>query len=203
MTDSAAQTQKLLDLVDRSDIRDCLLRCARGVDRLDRDLILSAYHDDAIDDHGKFVGGPVEFADWVIDMHGRTHLTHQHCLLNHTCELVGDVAHSETYYLFVGINRTGQPMAVSGGRYIDRLERRDDRWAIAFRLCLRDWSPVEEQPDMADASAFTNTRTSLPPEIRSFMQTGAVPRRDRLDPSYARPLEADPMRLAAWLALDK
>jgi hypothetical protein len=32
------------------------MRYSRGIDRLDRDMLLSAYHPDAIDDHGMFVG---------------------------------------------------------------------------------------------------------------------------------------------------
>ena len=35
---------------DREAITDCLYRYTRGIDRLDRDLVRSAYHDDAVDD---------------------------------------------------------------------------------------------------------------------------------------------------------
>src|SRR5882672_11478300 len=96
----------LQQLLDRQAIQDCLMRYSRGVDRLDRELLLSAYHPDAVDDHGMFAGGRDAFVDWVIDMHSSTHLSQQHCLFNHTCELEGDVAHAETYYMFVGMNRT-------------------------------------------------------------------------------------------------
>ena len=82
-------------LWDRQQIHDCLMTYSRAVDRLDRELLLSVYHDDAIDDHGVFVGSPVEFADWVIDMHSRAHLSHQHCQFNSTIELDGDTAHAE------------------------------------------------------------------------------------------------------------
>ena len=37
-------------------IRQAALRYCRGVDRLDAELMRSAYHDDATDDHGVFVG---------------------------------------------------------------------------------------------------------------------------------------------------
>ncbi|WP_342744708.1 hypothetical protein [Mycolicibacterium vulneris] len=37
----------------------------------------------------------------------------------------GDEAHAETYYLFIGTDREpANHMTVSGGRYVDRLERR-------------------------------------------------------------------------------
>ncbi|MCK5892623.1 nuclear transport factor 2 family protein [Aeromicrobium sp.] len=184
------------ELADRQAIRDCLMRYSRGVDRLDREVLLSVYHDDAIDDHGMFVGGPEAFADWVIGMHSTLHLSQQHCLLNHTCEIDGDVAHTETYYLFVGMNRTGPPLAMSGGRYVDRFERRDGVWAIAHRVCLRDWMPMDETPDLSDPAAFTAVKDGLPPAMAALMATASLSARDRSDPSYARPFAVDPQRVA-------
>ena len=43
------------ELIDRQRIYECLLRYTRGMDRLDRELVLSAYHDDAVEDHGPVV----------------------------------------------------------------------------------------------------------------------------------------------------
>jgi hypothetical protein len=179
-------------LQDRQSILDCLMRYSRGVDRLDRELIVSAYHRDATDDHGMFVGGPEAFADWVVDMHSRTHVSHQHCLFNHTCELRGTVAHTETYYMFVGMNRTGPPLAMSGGRYVDRFEKRDGRWAIADRLCVRDWAPVDVIPNPSDPTTLTAINGALPLPVIEFMRGAPVGSRDRSDPSYHRPLTVDP-----------
>ena len=47
-------------------------------------------------------------------------------------QIDGDLAHAETYYLFVGRNRD-QTNWIAGGRYIDRLERRGGAWRIALR----------------------------------------------------------------------
>ncbi len=195
MTDETQRAVRLL--LDRQEILDCLMRYSRGVDRLDRDLLLSCYHEDAIDDHGMFVGDREEFADWVVDMHSSTHSSHQHCLFNHSCELDGDVAHTETYYMFAGMNRQGTPLVMSGGRYLDRFERRAGRWAIAHRVCVRDWAPVEDQPDPDDPSTLTAIRAALPPAVLAFMRGGPLPTRDHRDPSYARPLVADPHRVRA------
>lgn len=41
---------------DRSEIWQVLMNYCRGVDRLDRELLLSCYHPDATDDHGIFMG---------------------------------------------------------------------------------------------------------------------------------------------------
>jgi hypothetical protein len=181
------------ELKDRQAIHDCLMTYSRGIDRLDRELLLSVYHDDAIDDHGVFVGTPEEFVDWAFAMHRSTHLSHQHCILNYTVDLQGDVAHTETYYMFVGLNRTGTPLTMSGGRYIDRLEKRDGRWAIAARVCVRDWAPLTEIPESLDQAAMTVVK-GLSEEIKELMRTGAQPARDRSDASYDRPLTIDPAR---------
>lgn len=79
-------------LQDRQDIRDCVHNYCRGVDRFDRDLLLSVYHSDAIDDHGIFVGDPADFADWAFAFHGAQQRSTQHIVTYHTCELDGDVA---------------------------------------------------------------------------------------------------------------
>lgn len=188
------QARQLQELTDRQAIHDVLMTYSRGVDRLDRDLILSVYHPDAIDDHGVFIGGPEAFADWVIGMHSHLHLSQQHCQFNSTVELDGDTAHTETYYMFAGMNRTGEPLAMSGGRYLDRLEKRDGRWAIAARVCVRDWAPLKELPEVLDQSTLTVVK--LDDKTRVMMQSGRQPTRDRSDPSYDRPLRIPPERIA-------
>jgi len=197
--------QTLQDMVqelwNREAIRQCLTRYARGVDRFDRDLILSAFHPDAIDEHGKFVGGPREFVDWALAQHQRAHLTHQHCLLNHTCEFDGDIAYTETYFMFVGMNRKGKPLVMNGGRYIDRFEKRDGHWRIGYRICLRDWGMMDQIPNINDLSSFTSTRAHLSEAERAFMNAGLASSRSVEDPSYLRPIEPDPQRLRAYAKL--
>jgi hypothetical protein len=123
-------------LTDRAEIYDCMQRYARGMDRRDRALLRSAYHDGAVDDHVGFVGVVDDFIDWALAYHS-TQTRHQHYLLNHTVDIDGDMAHAETYYLFVGTDHEpANHMTISGGRYVDRLERRDGRWAIADRVCV-------------------------------------------------------------------
>lgn len=180
-------------LADRQAISDVLMTYSRGIDRLDRDLLLSVYHEDAIDDHGVFVGSREEFVDWAFAMHTATHLSHQHCIFNFTCDLDGDVAHTEAYYMFVGMNRQGTPLAMSGGRYIDRMEKRGGRWAIAARVCVRDWAPLEKIPQSLDPAVMTVVK-DLDEQTMKLMRTGAQPRRDHDDVSYQRPLTIDPAR---------
>lgn len=189
------------ELWDREQIRQCLTRYSRGVDRFDRDMIRSAFHPDCIDEHGKFVGTPDEFVDWALDMHERAQLSHQHCLLNHTCDLDGDTAHCETYFMFTAMNRKGKPLTIGGGRYIDRLEKRDGDWRIAARVTLRDWSNLDTIPDIDDLSTMTSTAHLLSDAERAFMNAGRGPSRDKNDPSYERPLTIDPARRDGYKAL--
>lgn len=189
------------ELWDREQIRRCMHRYARGVDRFDRDLVLSAFHPDAIDEHGKFVGTCEEFVDWAFDMHDNAQLSHQHCLLNHWCELDGNTAHAETYFMFAAMNRKNKPLTIGGGRYIDRLEKRGGEWRIAARVTLRDWSNLGRIPEISDLSSMTSTAASLSEIERKFMNDGRRPARDRGDPSYDRPLTVDPARREAYIAL--
>ncbi len=199
----ATLVAQMNDLIDREQIRSCLHRYCRGVDRFDRDLILSAFHPDCLDEHGKFVGTSEEFADWALDQHERAHLSHQHLLLNHTADITGDIAHAETYFMFISMNRAGKPVTMGGGRYVDRLEKRAGEWRIAARVTLRDWSAMDEIPEVSDLSSFTSTRALLSAAERAFMNGGRGARRDRTDPSYDRPLIVDPARREAYLALKR
>lgn len=176
--------EQLRQLQDRQDIHDCIVRYCRGVDRLDRDLVLSAYHPDAIDDHGIFVGNPREFVDFFFRFHGERQHSTSHIIGNHFVELDGDTAHCETYWVYAGMNREGVQLTMMGGRYIDRMERRKGRWAIADRICLTDWSGGAGD-------------TGLTPHVLSMLKGSGTNSRDVTDSSYMRPLVIDPKRIAS------
>lgn len=165
---------RLEQLLERQDILDCLLRFSRGMDRLDRELFLSAFHADAVIAAGVFVGGPVALYDWASGLHEQGQSATHHNLLNHSCDIDGDVAHTETYYLFVGRNRD-ETNWIAGGRYIDRLERRDGKWKIALRTNAIEWSGVVPTLPIPFADV---------PDIN----LNGAPSRSQDDPSYQRPL---------------
>jgi ketosteroid isomerase-like protein len=166
-------------LHDRQVIRDVVERYCRAIDRQDKALLISCYHADAIDDHGLFVGPADEFFDWTEPSHLHLFQTSQHYVANHSCEISGDVAHCETYFYFAGMPKTGGEIAHSGGRYLDRMERRDGEWRIARRVCLVEWANAAMAVDDA-------------PE--EFVQGGIISR-DRNDTSYDRPLEVGRARV--------
>jgi hypothetical protein len=134
----------------RNEIHDVLMRSCRGVDRLDRELILSAYHPDAIDDHGSFAGSAEEFVDWVFANHTGKVESCVHHLGNIWLRLDGDVAFAESYVLACHRRVIDGVLhdLLSHGRYVDRFERRDGEWRIAYRKVVFDWDrldPVERQ----------------------------------------------------------
>jgi hypothetical protein len=87
---------------------------------------------------------------------------HHHYTTNQTIDLECDTAHVET----------DGAIDLAGGRYIDRFERREGRWAIADRACLVEW--MGELP-----------RASGTVDLDRFPR-GTW---DRTDISYQRPLK--------------
>ena len=174
--------QMVRELWDKQKIREALTRYTRGVDRMDRELFLSAYHPDAIDDHGFFVGGPEDFWTWVNRYHTNAQSAHQHLITNHWCELDGDTAHAETYWLFAAMDAKDASLAIGGGRYIDRLEKRDGEWRIAARKCVAEWGGVPSQ-------------NKIDPNLHAMLRDSGVIARDKSDSSYERPLSVPAERI--------
>jgi hypothetical protein len=144
------------------------------MDRFDRDLFLSAFHPDAEIAAGDFVGSAPELYDWAHDMHERGQIATQHNMLNNACDIDGDTAHSEAYYLFAARNRD-ESNWIAGGRYFDRLERRAGQWRISLRTNVIEWSGII--PTMPIPFA----------DVRDIGANG-VSAREISDPSYSRPL---------------
>ena len=67
-------------------------------------------------------------------------------------------------------------MTLSGGRYVDRLERRNQKWAITDRVCVAEWS--------SESTSF------ITDEVLALLVGVKTAAHDRGDPSYLRPLVA-------------
>jgi hypothetical protein len=126
-------------LLDRMAILDCINRYARGLDRHDDEMVASAYHEGAVDHHGDFLGTPAEFIPWANELHAADWIAHHHHITNHTVDLDGDVAHAESYCIGAFQRREEPVVDMAGGRYIDRLERRDGEWKIVAREVVIEW----------------------------------------------------------------
>jgi ketosteroid isomerase-like protein len=143
MSDTPAiDNEKLADMLARQEIRDVLARYARGVDRADREMLESCYHEDAIEEHGPNYSGPA--MDYIAGAIDRLKLMGDmaHYLCQSHIELNGDTAGVETYVItFARFNdESGEVDTLTGGRICDRFERRDGQWRIAHRRLAFDWN---------------------------------------------------------------
>ncbi|MGQ0464197.1 MAG: nuclear transport factor 2 family protein [Sporichthyaceae bacterium] len=141
----------------------------RGIDRMDADLIASAYHPGGWDDHGDYFRGTVEdYVPWVLDVLATRFSSTMHCLSNISIEFDGDRAAVESYLIAHHVSADGTSLRTFGARYVDRFEQRDGAWRIAHRTLVSEWQ-IEQQ----------GTFVATPP--------GTAPAsRDRGDPSYTR-----------------
>src|SRR3546814_5830291 len=132
-------------------------------------MLAAAYHADGIDDHGFWKGLGSDFAIFINDMLADPEAGNcQHMVTNVLIELDGDVAFVESYVEAVLDAATRRE--VVHGRYLDRFERRDGDWRIAYRRVVRDMHRVEPQSPL-----YTDEQLA----VRS------PGRRDRNDTSYA------------------
>jgi hypothetical protein len=154
--DLRAMGEQLRLIADRHEIHQVLLRYARGVDRGDADMITGVYHVGAVDPHGphQFGDAKTELATLAVSRLDALTGAAQHHITNCLIELDGDHAEVETYFLAYNptkLEDASEVLSVIAGRWLDRFERRDHRWAIAERTVVIDWSrkdiPGEDWPD--------------------------------------------------------
>jgi hypothetical protein len=136
---------------DRQEIHDVILRYCRGVDRSDPDMVLSAFHDDAIDNH---FGVVLPFREAIgtlkaprsADGRPTSKTTSMHNICNVLIQLDGDIARCETYVIVI-VRIPHEDSAIDwthAGRYVDRFERRNGEWRIAYRTVVYDLERFDE-----------------------------------------------------------
>jgi len=160
-------------LADRAYIIEILHRWARGVDRLDVDLMRAAFHPDATDNHGLYVGGVDGLIDFILTRHKEIPFS-WHIISNVVIEFAAlDVAiveslcmtvqhHSEASEAAVNLFKAGtvgRPIDMIGfGRYADRFERRNSQWKISERTVVYDSQIVTKSPGMSPSPGFAAGR---------------------------------------------
>jgi hypothetical protein len=135
-----SRIKDLETLIDREEIRDVVVRLARGEDRRDGELIKGCYWPDAMNDFGVFVGTFDQYFAWVIPGDPNIPLT-QHLLGQTFIQLEGDRATAETHvqsYHRLDVGGAHKDSMI-GGRYVDRMEKRGGEWRIASRTLIYDW----------------------------------------------------------------
>ncbi len=156
------ELQILRDELSRAAIRDTLFRYCRGVDRADPDIISSAFHPGARDDHGQYRGTIEEFVGAIVPRIRESYIGLQHFLGNISIELNAEVARVESYFRST-LRYQANPDTIStfGGRYLDRFERRGGNWLIARRTVVHDWSWRQAVPqDISRIAGYANGSTN-------------------------------------------
>lgn len=149
-------------LLDKQAITELLETYARAIDTGDEGLLRAVFHPESQHNHG-FVGpssdpdapskdgAPGDFVGFALAyLKGFSRSHHQ--LGNPLIEISGNSAQSECYFTAHQLMRAkGDPQAPAnaadtetliavGGRYIDKLEKRDGVWKIIQRSGDIDWS---------------------------------------------------------------
>jgi SnoaL-like domain len=128
-------------LLARHDIEQALFRYCRGIDRADWDLVRTAFHDDAVDEHGSVNGSVDDLITWTRRRHEAV-IQSMHAITNvGFLAEAGDRVETEAYCMVrQTVRRDGKPPAnlSIGCRYIDTFTLRDE-WRIARRRVRYDW----------------------------------------------------------------
>jgi hypothetical protein len=170
MPDSGAR-DIVAELDARRQIAEVLYRYCRGVDRKDFDLFRSAYHPDAVDDHGLYRGDIDGLIRWVQERHRRI-VQSMHFVGNLLIDLDldHDAAFAEAYCMVTQrVSETDDSSVATRGisigcRYLDQMERRDGRWAFASHVVVYEWWRETELSDLA-----------LGPECQQAQRSGMDP----------------------------
>lgn len=133
---------EIRDLAARRDIQKALFAYARGLDRLDPALQMTAFHADAHVDCGLMQGGPQAFVDFaqgfLAKMAGTQHLLGQ---IDLEVDAAAGTASGEVY--FSAWHRTDENGVTAdlfmAGRYIDSYRCVGGIWAIQSRHEIIDW----------------------------------------------------------------
>lgn len=130
-------------------------RVARGVDRGDPDLIMTAFHDDASVVTGVFNGDARTFAREVGTLLDEVSPRVAHTVTNHWIDIKGDHAVGESYVIAYQYVLGDHPQDVlTGGRYLDRYERREGVWKISQRTFVMDWTTSRSAKDLMGLGMF-------------------------------------------------
>ncbi|GGC17140.1 hypothetical protein GCM10011371_00710 [Novosphingobium marinum] len=134
---------EIRDLAARRDIMDAAHRYMRGLDRLDRDLLLSAFHEDAHVDVGMHAGARETFADFALgfleQMAGTHHMLGQIRIEMHDAGNASGECYFQAWHDVKNEAGEDRDLFISG-RYIDEYACRNGEWRIVRRRLISDWT---------------------------------------------------------------
>lgn len=129
------------ELADRLAIMDVLSRYARGIDRCDLAVLRDVWWPEAVADYGMGEVNAIAWSDGVVPALAAMRRT-QHFLGNMLIDIDGAAATAETYCrAWHEVDTPAGPEEKEvGGRYLDRLEKRNGDWRIVHRRYVMDWN---------------------------------------------------------------
>ena len=170
-------------LLDKQACAEVMMTYCRAIDHCDEQLLRSVFHPDSQHRHGfhgpssdpsrrSAPGKPGDFVAYALEVLATHRHTH-HQLGNVFIELEPDgvTAYTEAYFTaYHRMRAKGDPKAGAdaydtemdlfvGGRYMDRMVKRNDVWAIAHRIGTTDWMRIEPPSSRG--------HTATPAELRS------------------------------------
>ncbi len=124
--------------LSRDAIRLLLCGYSRGIDRGDKELLASIFWEDSTVISGVVNSSGAAFANGTVDYVTANLDYCFHSIANEWIEVTGDHAVGEHY--IIAHMCVGGADVMTGGRYIDRYERRGGVWKIASRTFVADWN---------------------------------------------------------------
>jgi len=136
----ASENSDIREFLDKQACAEVLTRYCRALDWLDGEALKKVFAADADIDYGFFRGRGDAFIPAVMEIeHGFAR--RWHFVANAIIRVTGDNAEAECYGLAAGVSSKDGRMVTDlfGGRYLDRIARRDGQWLITWRQYVLDW----------------------------------------------------------------
>ena len=160
------------ELSQRVEIVDALFSYTRGIDRLDKESVISAFHPGAILNNYGPEPMPIEdFVEYALPSLKQRYSATQHRVSNIRIEIKEDRALVESYVLayHVKSSENSKQLHTFNGRYIDTFALRDAHWKISERFLRNDWSKVDDiTEEMAGSSVWVKSRRDADDPIYDF-----------------------------------
>ena len=156
MTVNTGERCSIDQLLDTRAIEDVLSLHSRGLDRLDQAALQQCYWPEADVDYGSYKGSAHVFAELVVGALGSSYELTRHSLSNSLMAFEGDIAKVETNVTAGHLLLGGNEEMLFYGRYLDKLEKRDNQWKIMYRQVVMEWSKNHAVIDVRDSEAFAD-----------------------------------------------
>lgn len=149
MADIQELARRVDELSSKEAIRECVYRVDRGIDRIDVNILRTAFHPDA---KVQWLSpAPVPLSEWLQNVDHIRQITRQaqHLIGNVLIDLQGETANVESYEITRHLTRMGEEWKdlIYSARYLDKFSRRNGQWKIDSRIKIMDWARIMEGSD--------------------------------------------------------